>query len=970
MPSDPSLYVDMPFTDAILRLTPRWGELGPAAQAIGLTLAVLVPLGLVLWLYRYELRLVKRPVALTLLSLRFCVLLFLWFILCLQPVLTTSATRETPTRVALALDVSGSMNATDPQRPAVDKLRLARALRLTLPGDESTVKMLDGWIEHFRKNTATENNIAWVADDELPHDRDGRYKLAEKRKALYRQVCAEVDGLTRFEIGLQLLAKDGGRLLKNISDKHQVDLVGFSGKTWDLTPEKLEKILEALTALKPRSRGKALELKPEQTVRICGLTVKGLEELKAKVDEIAGTHKEAGWHLQAADLDAALRKIETAGKLVEDQGVKPAKEPGAGDAEITDLALPLERGLKPAGKTQGRLVGIVLLSDGRHNAPSSPARTAERLGKRNVPIYPVVLGTATPRPTVSITDVQAPPNASAENANVAIRVRFKVAGLSRQDILVTLDRTDVREGLPRIPPLVIAHDGADQYYDKSFVVAMDPEGKPRQGFVVTVKPAMKPLTGNMTQQVVIKIDDAKPKVLVVDGEGRWEYHYLSTALARDPSLELQRVLFDPPLRRPGISERDLVKMGNPQRKLPDGADALADYQCIVLGDVAPELLPLEDRRRLEQFVAKHGGTLVIVAGKRFTPLAYQQAARGQGTGGKKAGAKDDTDPLLKLLPIEEMKVVSPEQGFAVTLTREGKAAPFMRMEADAAESERRWAALPPHYWGVIGKAKPAATSLAYFSRPGKVSNDDLLKLSREQALIARHNYGRGQVLFVGLDSTWRWRFRVGDTYHHRFWGQVIRWAAADYVRFGTDKPVYQEGQDVNVSLTLEEQEVRGTVADGELKTRIVREAAPGQQEKMVAVIPLAGGDGMRVLKGRIRSLPAGQYRIEMVPPDPSLNLKLGSKASSTFVVTPRDNKEMDRLETDEDQLRTLARESGTHHPLFTPASADEIVSLLTKRAITVTERYERGLWQEWATLVFFLVLMTAEWIGRKWAGLP
>jgi hypothetical protein len=967
--SDQSLYVNLPFTDALLKLTPRWGEQELIAQLACLAGAVLVPLALVLWLYRYELRLVKGAAALTLLSLRVGVLLFLWFILCLQPVLTTTSIRETPTRVAVALDVSGSMNVTDPNRTVVERLRLARAMRLSLPGGEDTVKLLDGWIEHLRGKTATVDNIEWVADKELAQDREARYQLGEQRKALFRQVCDEVDKLTRLEIGLRLLASDGAKLIQEISAKHQVELIGFSQKTLELTPEKLDKILNLLQAVKPRHKQKPWELKPDQATRIFALNLKELDDLRASVDAEAAKHKEEGWFLQNGDLDDLLRVVEVRRKMAGDGGAPLERPDRVSEGDVTDLSPPLERGLKPAGRTQGRLVGIVLLSDGRHNAPSSPVKAAERLGKRDVPIYPVVLGTSTPRPSVSITEVQAPPNASAENVNVTIRVRFKVTGLARQDIVLSLDRADPREGLAKVPPIVIAHNGADQYYDKTFVIGMDPEGKPRQGFIISIKPAIKPPTGNLTQQVTIKMDDSKPKVLVVDGEGRWEYHYLATALARDPSLELQRVLFDPPLRRPAITDRELGKMGNPQRSLPDGADALADFQCIVLGDVSPEHLPLKDRQRMEQFVAKHGGTLVIVAGKRFTPLAYVEGVRNQGSG------TDETDPLQKLLPIEELKVVNPNEGFAVTLTREGKSAPFMHMEADASESEKRWAELPPHYWGVIGKAKPAATALAYFSGPGKVrptneSDDDALKTSREHTLIARHNYGRGQVLFVGLDSTWRWRFRVGDTYHHRFWGQVIRWAASDYIRFGTDKPVYQEGQDVNVSLSLEEREINRSVADAELKSRIIREAAPGQPEKMVAVVPLSGAEGMRVLKGRVRSLPAGQYRVEMVPPDPSLNLKLGSKASSSFLVTPRDNKEIDRLETDEDQLRALARESGNDHPLFTPATAEEVVGLLRKRAVTVTERYERGLWQEWGTLVFFLLLLTAEWVGRKWAGLP
>src|SRR5262249_12955584 len=153
---------------------------------------------------------------------------------------------------------------------------------------------------------------------------------------------------------------------------------------------------------------------------------------------------------------------------------------------------------------------------------------------------------------------------------------------------------------------------------------------------------------------------------------------------------------------------------------------------------------------------------------------------------------EETDPLLKLLPIEEPKVVDPEAGFPVTLTPEGKLTPFMHMEADAVESEQRWASFPKHYWAIVGKAKPAATTLAYYRDPGKVPQQPMAgkdketeeqKLSREQSMIVRQPYGRGQVLFVGLDSTWRWRYRIGDTYHHRFWGQVIRWASSDYVRF-------------------------------------------------------------------------------------------------------------------------------------------------------------------------------------------
>src|SRR4029077_17423698 len=127
-----------------------------------------------------------------------------------------------------------------------------------------------------------------------------------------------------------------------------------------------------------------------------------------------------------------------------------------------------------------------------------------------------------------------------------------------------------------------------------------------------------------------------------------------------------------------------------------------------------------------------------------------------------------------------------------------------------------WADLPRHYWGVAGRAKPAANVLAYFrdeSLPrergqGEAAQDE--KQSRNNALAALQNYGLGRVLYLGVDSTWRWRYRIGDTYHHRFWSQIIRWAASDkpQTRFGSRAPVYAEGENVDVFVRLDAETIR------------------------------------------------------------------------------------------------------------------------------------------------------------------
>src|SRR5207244_1324223 len=51
--------ISLPFTDWTVLLSPRWSELDSAGQIALLTVLALVPIALVLWLYRYDLRLAR-----------------------------------------------------------------------------------------------------------------------------------------------------------------------------------------------------------------------------------------------------------------------------------------------------------------------------------------------------------------------------------------------------------------------------------------------------------------------------------------------------------------------------------------------------------------------------------------------------------------------------------------------------------------------------------------------------------------------------------------------------------------------------------------------------------------------------------------------------------------------------------------------------------------------------------------------
>jgi hypothetical protein len=888
--------VSLPYDLGDLLLTPQWPGLAAPLRYGLITLVCLVPLVLVLWLYRWELRLVTRITALGLLGLRLVVLLLLLSLVCLQPVHARDKTFGLPGRVLIVVDRSESMDVADPQRTPAEKLRLAIALKLV--GDLASTDQVNGWIQEYERKRSPQ----WLTEDERKLDRLKRRELETQRKQTRDTIFERVDALTRGAIARRVLGPDGVGLLSTLVDKHSVELIGFNQETWNLRPVQFDELFRPSVA------------------------------------------------------DAA--------------------NPGGVSAtSYTDIRRPLLRALEMAGPGQGKVLGVVLLTDGQHNYEESPVKKAAEMGDRGLPIYPVALGARKPPPDAAMIAMKAPP-AVFRDIDLNVEVRFKVSGMAAQEFNVKLLDADKKD----LDHHVYKHDGRDQEHTETFKIRLDKAGS--QTLISAIEPvdpsAKETRTDNNSRTVVVNVADDKAKVLLVDGEARWEYHYLATALKRDRRMQLQTVVFN----QPRLQNRDADEareLGLPRQQLPAGPDALAEFDCIILGDVSPEQLPAADRARLEKYVADRGGTLVILAGKRSMPLAFPD-----GSGG-------ETDPLRKLLPIESPRAANLPEGFPITLTEEGRETAFMRLGSDSGGADEVWSRLPRHYWSVVGKTKPGAMPLAFLADrlpngPAGASTER----EREQGLIVRQNYGFGRVLFVGIDSTWRWRYRTGDQYHHTFWGDAIHWAAADkalgagndYVRFGTSRPIYRKGERPEIVVRLGE-ELGPIKADLLAGARILRQKGPTEPEEAVALVPLSRRPARpRVLEGQAPALAPGQYALELVIPDLEAKLKSlpanpatptpGTKPTNTlranFSVLPPDSTELLDLETNWPLLEDLASKSGGK--VFTPEDAGELANLLAQQTVPYVEHYEQRLWQWWVVLAVVVSLLTLEWIGRKLAGLP
>ncbi|HKB42508.1 MAG TPA: hypothetical protein VKD72_39135, partial [Gemmataceae bacterium] len=326
--------------DNYLLLTPRWEDLGPALQGALLALVYLVPLGLVLWLYRYEMRLVPRGRAFALLLLRLVVILVPVTLVSLRPVIAHETREELPGRVLVSVDLSDSMDIRDPQREPAEKLRLAKALKLA--GGLASNAQLDEWISQYD----AKKPVQWVKPDEFPDNAERREKEAEARRKAHDEVCVRVDALTRSQVARELLSDDGVRLLRQIAAKHQVELFGFSGDIQESKPDEVEALFKKGALPKPAAKD-------------------------AKKDK------------------------------AEEETTAPPR------TAATDLKLPLIRALQQSGSGQGKVHGIIVLTDGQHNTGDSPVDKARHLKDEKIPLYPIALGARKPPADIAVLSVTA-----------------------------------------------------------------------------------------------------------------------------------------------------------------------------------------------------------------------------------------------------------------------------------------------------------------------------------------------------------------------------------------------------------------------------------------------------------------------------------------------------------------------------------------------------------------------------------
>lgn len=574
------------------------------------------------------------------------------------------------------------------------------------------------------------------------------------------------------------------------------------------------------------------------------------------------------------------------------------------------------------------LAGLVVFSDGASNRGEAPQVSAKKLGERNIPVFTVGFG-GTESLDVEVVDCNMP-DMIFKDDELAVRVDFNAAaGLGkRADVRVKLgDKTVGKEAV----------DLQDGRFSKEITIKAEEKGDHTLTVEVDPLPGEAFTENNRIQKRVRVIDDAIRILIAIDTPS-WEYRYLKGFLNSDKRIQTKVFINSGDMRR-SRSDDQFVE------RFPDYADLRKDYDCVILNNITAEELTTRKIDDIRKYVAEDGGALIVISAPKGTPGSFAGTA------------------LEQMLPVSFTRISEDEaqdlvpgvaQPFNFTLTREGQYHVVTRLTPKQEDNQKVWAELPGSLWYYQGirRLKPTAVSLADHA----TARNEYGRIP----LIAFQRFGKGQVLFLGTNSIWRWRYRVGNRYTNRFWGQTIQFMGLPHrlghlkeVQFQMQGRDFLEGEQIPLTLSVVTKDYVPLLAE---KVTVVAEETTTKEKQEFEIKSAEGKTGL--FAGNL-VLHKGSWRL----------FALGKADQGDVVVDIRES----RLEYEKPVMQKKALEEvavnsgGKFVPLDETGKIVEYLQTLSKPS---RERSEIPLWDFW--LIFLLVVGTssAEWVLRKYKDLP
>lgn len=588
------------------------------------------------------------------------------------------------------------------------------------------------------------------------------------------------------------------------------------------------------------------------------------------------------------------------------------------DGSATRLGDAISAAIESAGPS---LRGVIAVTDGQVTAGKPLAQTAGEARRVGAPLYLVGVGSEDRPAEALLANLRADEKAyiddlvrfqavlqtsGAAGKTVRVELRRRVAGSEAEGAVVETETVVVSQNDEPTPISVVDRPGKAGAYDYSLIA--------------TLVDADTNTPSTLTHRLTVTDDPIQ--ILLAAGYPNYEFRFLKHLLERDESINVATVLQE---ADPRYVDSDLTAL----RRFPTREAELEEYDAIVLLDLDPTVLPRSVWDSLASFVGDTGGGLCLVAGPRGMPASLR------------------TRSTFAALCPTRLDSASPggwnePAGVRVRPTSLAAEEPAFLLSDSPDDSQRVWRALPPLYWRAdIGEPKPAASVLAVAD--GAVG---------EQPLVVSHFYGAGRVVLHATDSTYRWRFRSGDVFFARYWGQLLRTLArgkrseddAD-LRITSLRRRYDPGQPVVLSIRQTSQRAEQQTPQLIVRSEKGREFRPQLEPT---------SDGYRAT---LPALPAGRYRAGLAVADGST-----ADSESFEVVAPPGESarpEMNRKALEAAANRSLGK-------FYTLAEADRLADELPAAQATPLQTLPPiDLWNRWPMLALVVSCLSTEWILRK-----
>lgn len=563
---------------------------------------------------------------------------------------------------------------------------------------------------------------------------------------------------------------------------------------------------------------------------------------------------------------------------------------------------------------KGVLAAAIVLTDGGNNAGLDPVAAATGLAAAGVAVHPLGLGSERLPANVRVADLVAPARVFPGD-RFAVTAYLQAQGLAGQTARVELAAgpvADVAGGDSRrdvdATDVVLGADG------ELVAVRFDVPGLAaagRRSLVVRVAaPPADRTPADDAQEAEIEVVDRVTQVLLMASGPSREYQFMRNVLQRDKSFAVD-VLLGTAVSGVSQDARRILDA------FPASDEALAAYDAIVAFDYDWRLLDPPAVARLDRWVARESGGLLLFAGGLFTD-AWPAAAH--------------TAAIRGLYPVElrrgpRLGAGSPASAEPMPLlfTPDGRDAEFLWLAASRVASQTVWAEFPGVYaCHETGGAKPGATVYAH-AAAGRGGT------GQQPVYLAGQFYGSGSVLYAGSGELWRLR-AIDDAVYERLAAQLVRHVAQGRllrggrrVRLLVDRDRFPVGANVAVRVVMSD-----AASPTGVECRVVRPDG-GTMPVMLAAEPGRPGS----LQGGFVASREGGWQIEAEAD--------GDEKLSRRIQVQLPDRELAKPSLDRSLLEQVAAATGgtvaTPGPEWTAADAARLVAAIPDRS---RREYEAG----------------------------